>query len=71
MITYHSNNIAAFAGNHRIYSTLQSFMHPLQRIAKASPVAWYKIALEEHDASFLHVTSNQTDVVSYAFMMGC
>ena len=39
--------------------------------AKGASTAWYKIALEEHDASFLHLTSNETDVVSYAFMMGC
>ena len=39
--------------------------------AKVAGTNWYKIALEEHDTSFLHVTSNETDVVSYAFMMGC
>ena len=71
---YHQNNVAGFVGNHVIYSTLQSFLHPLQRIAKASTIAWFKIALEEHkpvftDATFTNFGLDAEEMHRYMYMM--
>ena len=39
MIIYHQNNIAAFAGNHRYYTSMQNIFIPWNRVSITSAAA--------------------------------